>query len=54
MTEEIEGFLDAAKDMRRRAGSKTYRLDTSNLSISEVVDRIERWIVEERQRTAAR
>jgi hypothetical protein len=48
--EELAGFLDAAEEMRVRAKDAVQRLDTSNLGISEVVDRLEVWMIEQVRR----
>ena len=49
--EEAASFVEAAAEMRQNLSEHVSRLDTSRLSVSEVVDRIEAWMDEQRART---
>jgi hypothetical protein len=42
-TGNVMGFLDAAAEMRKAAGGYC-RLDTSELTIAAVADRLEQWM----------
>jgi len=47
--EELDGFLRAATEMCRGSSAGLFHLDTSGLSVSEVADRLEAWIAEQRR-----
>ena len=50
--EQIDGFLRAAAEMRTAATEDVFRLETSRLSVGQVADVLEQWIVAARERCA--
>jgi adenylylsulfate kinase-like enzyme len=45
--QELEGFLRAAAKMRAGSGPTRLRIDTSQLSVAEVADRLEAWMADQ-------